>query len=223
MNEPPAPTVAAQLETVRLDGERPLLICDADEVLFGFMEGFERFLREHDHFYVWRSYHLSGNVQRKADGRPVDDAALAALLANYWSNHAEDMPLIPGAMQTLATLSAALQVVVLSNVPFEHKAARERSLRRHGLDAPTVANTGLKGPAVGWLAARVAAPSFFIDDSPNHHASVAAHAPLVTRLHFIGDRRLANFLPKAPDCHYRADTWASVRGVIERELVLAGH
>jgi hypothetical protein len=223
MNEPPAPTVAAQLEAVKLDRVRPLLVCDADEVLFGFMEGFERFLRERDHYYVWRSYHLSGNVQRRADGRPVDDAALAALLADYWSRHAEDMPLIPGAMQALAALAAELQVVVLSNVPPEHKAARERSLRRHGLHAPTVANAGLKGPAVGWLAGRIAAPIFFIDDSPGHHASVAVHAPRVTRFHFIGDRRLAGFLPKAPDSHYRADTWASVRALIERELKTAGH
>jgi hypothetical protein len=125
-------------------------------------------------------------------------------------------------METLARLSARVQVVVLTNVPFEHKAARERSLSRHGLDAPTVANTGMKGPAVRWLAGRIEAPSFFIDDSPNHHASVAAHAPPVKRLHFIGDRRLAGFLPKAPDSHYRVDTWASVRAVVEREIETAG-
>ncbi|MGD9538171.1 MAG: hypothetical protein AB7P52_10680 [Alphaproteobacteria bacterium] len=223
MNEPPDPKVAAQLEAVKLDSGRPLLICDADEVLFAFMEGFERFLHAHDHYYVWRSYKLSGNVYQRGNAEAMEDAALAGLLAGYWAKHAEDMPPVPDAMPTLAALAALLQVVVLTNVPFEHKAARERSLRRHGLEAPTIANIGLKGPAVGWLAARVAAPSFFIDDSPGHHASVAAHAPGVRRIHFVGDRRLAGLLPQAPDSHHRPDSWAAMRATIEQELRAAGH
>lgn len=223
MNEPLDPSVAAQLRTVKLDTRQPLVICDADEVLFAFMEGFERFLHRHNHYYVWRSYHLSGNVCCRSAGEPVDDAAVAALLERFWAAHAEDMPLIRGAAHALSALARRTQVVILTNVPFEHQAARERSLRRHGLHYPTVANAGLKGPAVGWLKARIMAPAFFIDDSPRHHSSVAEHAPSVTRLHFVGDRRLAELLDQAPHSHYRTDTWVSARAVIERELDAAGY
>lgn len=223
MNEPLDPSVALQLETVKLDRGRPLLICDADEVLFAFMEGFERFLHAQDHFYAWRSYHLAGNVRRRQGGGVIDDAGVADLLGRYWDAHAEDMPLVPGAPDALKALAQRLQILILTNVPFEHRTARERALRRHGMAYPTVANAGLKGPAVGWLKARVKAPTFFVDDSPRHHSSVAAHAPSVKRLHFVGDRRLAGLLDKAPDSHFRTDTWASARAVIERELGKAGH
>ncbi len=223
MNEPLKPSVAAQLETVKLDRRRPLLICDADEVLFAFMEGFERFLHGQDHFYVWRSYQLSGNIRRRQGGGVIDDAGIADLLRRFWNDHAEDMPLIPGASEALAALSARAQILILTNVPFEHLTARERALRRHGMNYPTVANDGPKGPAVKWLKARVGAPAFFVDDSPKHHHSVAEHAPEVRRLHFVGDRRLAGLLGKAPESHYRTDDWPSARALIEGELGQAGH
>ncbi len=223
MNDTLDPSVAAQLETVKLDRRRPLVICDADEVLFAFMEGFERFLHGQDHFYAWRSYHLAGNVRRRQGGGVIDDAGVADLLERYWDAHAEDMPLVPGAPEALGALAARTQILILTNVPFEHRTARERALQRHGMAYRTVANTGPKGPAVGWLKARIRAPAFFVDDSPRHHSSVAAHAPSVTRLHFVGDRRLAGLLEKAPDSHYRTDSWASARAVIERELSRAGH
>ncbi len=223
MNDLLDPSVALQLEAVKLAKQRPLLICDADEVLFAFMERFERFLHATDHLYVWRSYQLSGNVRRRPGGGVIDDAGITALLERFWNAHAEDMTPIPGAADTLAALSTRAQILILTNVPFEHHRARERSLQRHGMAYPTIANAGLKGPAVAWLKARVEAPAFFIDDSPRHHKSVALHAPSVTRLHFVGDPRLAKLLDKAPDSHHRTDDWVSARAVIERDLTRAGH
>ncbi|MSO74514.1 MAG: hypothetical protein EXQ99_05100 [Alphaproteobacteria bacterium] len=223
MNDSLDPSVAVQLMTVKLDQKRPLLICDADEVLFAFMEGFERFLHGQDYFYVWRSYKLSGNVRRRQGGGTVDDAGVSDLLARFWSAHAEDLLVIPGAPKALAALSIRAQIVILTNVPFEHHRARERSLHRHGMAYPTIANAGPKGPAVGWLKSRIKAPAFFVDDSPHHHKSVAAHAPSVRRLHFVGDPRLAKLLDQAPDSHHRTDDWATARTVIEHELGKAGH
>lgn len=223
MNDQLDPHVHGQLERLRLDSGRPLLICDADEVLFAFIEGFEQFLHRKEHYFIWRAYQLAGNIRRRGAAEPVDEPGVQALLAGYWDEAVEAMPLIPGAAAALESLARRADVIILTNVPLEHHEGRTRSLSRHRLDYPTVANIGPKGPAVRWLKGRTRAPVFFIDDSPRHHRSVAEAAAEVVRLHFVGDRRLAGLLATAPDCHYRTDTWTAAQAVIEAELERAGH
>jgi hypothetical protein len=46
------------------------------------------------------------------------------------------------------------------------------------------------------LPARAGRPVFFVDDVPNHHASVAELAPDVFRIHLVGDERLKPLLPR---------------------------
>ena len=87
---------------------------------------------------------------------------------------------------------------------------------------PLVANIGEKGPAVGMLAERTAAPIYFIDDSPSHHTSVAREANHVFRLHFVANPRLAKLLDAAPDSHNRADDWPAARTIIEADLAARG-
>lgn len=218
MKEAINPIVAGQLEQLALEPGRPLIVCDADEVLFSFMDGFERFLHREAHYFAWRNYELAGNVRRRGETSPVDPATIEALLSGYWAAHAETMPVVAGAPEALRALAMHAQIVILTNTPLEHQTARGRALARRRLDYPMIVNLGLKGPAVEWLSGKVAAATFFIDDSPRHHRSVAAHVASVVRLQFIGDRRLAGLLGPAPEAHYRTDTWAAARAVIEREL-----
>jgi hypothetical protein len=222
MNETLDPRVAVQLERLGLEPDRPLIICDADEVLFAFMAGFAPYLERMGHYFAWQAYQLSGHVRRRDNDQPIDDEAIEALLAGYWDEAAEAMGLVPEAPEALRALSRHAGVVILTNVPFEHHERRIRTLARHDLGYPTIANAGPKGPAVRWLAERAGRPAFFIDDSPRHHRSVAAHAGEVIRLHFVGDARLAALSPTAPDCHHRTDSWAEARAVIEAALARAG-
>ncbi|MBM3482096.1 MAG: hypothetical protein FJX66_02215 [Alphaproteobacteria bacterium] len=223
MNEALDPHVHGQLERLALRPKRPLVVCDADEVLFAFIEGFEQFLHRYEHYFIWRAYQLAGNIRKRGTAFPVDEQEVQTLLARYWDETVEAMPLIPGAAAALDTLARRADIVILTNVPLEHHEGRTRSLGRHRMPYPTVANIGPKGPALRWLHERTHAPVFFIDDSPRHHRSVAQAAEAVIRLHFVGDRRLAGLLATAEDSHYRTDTWAAARAVIEAELDRAGH
>jgi hypothetical protein len=218
MNQGLDPAVKRSLEDLTLDARRPMIVCDADEVLFAFMASFERFLHQCDHYFVWRSYMLDGNVRRRADHESVDPATVQALLARFWMERAEALEPIPGAAQALAALAAHATILVLTNVPPEHSGARQRALRRHGLPYPGIANIGPKGPALGWLAERIEAPIYFVDDSPKHHASAATHADRSVRIHFVGDRRLAGLLAPAAHSHYRIDTWAALGPVLARQI-----
>ena len=63
-----------------LDAGRPLLITDADEVLLRFAAGFDRFLRQREHYLDLVSYRLHGNVKRIAGGEAILDIEATALL-----------------------------------------------------------------------------------------------------------------------------------------------
>lgn len=204
--ELPAP-VAEQLATLTLTHGKPLVIVDADEVLFYFMRGLERFLESRDLYFDWASYALHGNIRQRRDHTPVAAEILHPLLQRFFAEATEELEPVDGAAQALAELSQTSQVVVLSNVPMPARNARIRALARHGMAFPLIANTGPKGPAVVALLKQTMGPAVFIDDIPHNHKSVAEMAPAVHRLHYIADRRLAALLGPAPDCHHRADTW----------------
>jgi hypothetical protein len=91
------------------------------------------------------------------------------------------------------------------------------------LPFPLVVNNGPKGPAVRTLARRSGRPAFFVDDIPQHLASVAEAAPDVFRIHLIGDERLKPLLPLSPHAHLRADTWDQAALFIRARLAEGNH
>jgi hypothetical protein len=210
----PAP-VAEQLAGLSLTRGKPLVIVDADEVLFYFMRGLERFLESRDLYFDWASYALHGNIRQRRDNAPVAAEVLHPLLQRFFAEATEELEPVDGAAQALAELSRMSQVVVLSNVPMPARGARIRALSRHGMDFPLIANTGPKGPAVVAMLKQSMGSTVFIDDIPHNHTSVAEMAPAVHRLHYIADPRLAALLGPAPHCHHRANSWPDMLAHIQ--------
>ena len=200
--------------------DRPLLITDADEVLFAFMAAFERHLHANDTYFNWASYRLNGNIIARADEKPVENPRVKALIAAFFDEHTRNIDPLDGAAEAMAALVAerGLQIVVLSNVPALRHGDRQWALARHGMDYPLIANEGAKGAAVAFLAARTRAPVFFIDDAPSHHDDVALHADHVRRIHFVGNPRLAELIGPAGASHLRARSWDEIRRFIEDHL-----
>jgi hypothetical protein len=216
------PPVREQLEALTLAPDRPLLICDADEVLFAFMAAFVAFIEERGLGFDWSSFALTGNVLG-ADGERLEQGAVRALLARFFVERTEAIPPVAGAAAELRRLAArGVQVLVLSNVPPAQKAARERALTRHGMAYPLVANAGSKGAPVAWLAGRVAAPCLFVDDIGRHHADVAAAAARVRRFHMTAHPRLAALQGPIEHVHGHAAHWPALAGLLHAELDAAG-
>ena len=205
----------------RLQGGRPLLIVDADEVLLRFVDGLDRFLRTQDLFLDLTTYRLHGNVKRIADREPVLDVEVTALLDDFRGD-LDSLDLVGGAAEALRALRPRIDVVVLSNIAESQAPARRRNLAAHGLDVPLVTNSGPKGPAVRALAARAGRPAFFVDDIPQHLASSAEAAPEIWRIHLVGDDRLKPLLAAAAHAHLRAETWADAHRFIDEKLSEAG-
>lgn len=215
--------VALRIDAIRVECGRPLIICDADEVIADFMGGFEPFLHGRGLYFNWASYRLNGNIRRRADGTPADADEIRALIAGFYDACIDTLAPVDGAVAALAALARRAGVVVLSNQPPHQRERREAWLARLGIGFPTVANAGPKGPAVHALGGRVGAPVYFIDDSPQHHHSVAGAAGHVYRLHFVANPRLTPLIETAPDCHARAASWAEARALIEADLAARGY
>ena len=217
------PDVSVQLAALNLNPAKPLILCDADEVLLAFMAAFERFLHGRGYYYLWRSYALDGNVRVRADSSEVSMARVRELIEEFYADHAATLAPVAGAAAALKRLAGRADIVVLTNLWRAHKESRQRQLAGHGLPYPVISNTGSKGPAVAWFAAQLQTPLYFIDDSPRHHSSVARDAARAVRIHFVAERRLSGLVGPAADCHYRTDTWTSARQVIERDLAAKGY
>lgn len=201
--------------SAQIDPSRPLLLLDADEVLLRFVEHLEAYLPTRGFELRLTSFQLGGNIFDLSTDQRVEGPVVKELLAGFFDDCTHDVPLVDGAREALENLKAHYDIAVLSNVPERCRDARMTNLRSHGLDIPVIANRGEKGPAAARLASATRKTVAFVDDLPPQHASVAAHAPAVHRVHFIADPRLAPMLEKAEHAHVRIDDWPT----LERHLI----
>ncbi|OUR76417.1 hypothetical protein A9Q83_14690 [Alphaproteobacteria bacterium 46_93_T64] len=213
--------VLPQLEDITVNPDRPLIITDADEVLFAFMQGMELFLEENDLFFDWASFALHGNIRKKSDQSPLASEKIPSLLDRFFAEYAHRLPAVEGAAEHLKKLSETAQIVVLSNVPPKYASLRKEGLVKSGMDFPLIANIGAKGHVVNYLTKNLKKPSFFIDDIPTNHGSVRKHAQHVHRLHYIADARLAKLLGPAEHSTARLDSWPElhdhIQDIIDKE------
>jgi hypothetical protein len=192
---------------VKLDPARPLIICDADEVLLRFLEGLERFLARNGFYLDLASFRIHGNVKHKDTNEAAADDTVTQLVKDFFASDTRHLEPVAGAAAALRKLSNHAQIVILSNLPETSREARIDNLAEHGMLYPVIAGKGPKGLIVKDIVAGFGGSVVFIDDLPPHISSVAAETPHVHRLHFIADPRLAKLLGPAPDAHRRIDDW----------------
>ncbi len=208
-------TVDPATFSAQINPARPLLLLDADEVLLRFVEHLEAYLPTRGFELRLTSFQLGGNIYDLSTDARAEGTVVKDLLASFFDDCTHDVPLVDGAREAIESLKAHYDIAVLTNVPERCRDARMANLRAHGLDVPVIANRGEKGPVAAMLAGATDGPTVFVDDLPPQHASVAAHAPEVYRVHFIADPRLAPMLEKADDAHVRIDDWPT----LERHLI----
>ena len=77
---------------VSLDPTRPLIICDADEVLLQFLAGLERFMERQSFYLDLSSFRIHGNVKHRDTHQPADDEAVTNLIAAFFENSSRTSP-----------------------------------------------------------------------------------------------------------------------------------
>ncbi|MFP3943327.1 MAG: hypothetical protein ACLFWF_05525 [Alphaproteobacteria bacterium] len=210
--------LAAAIRALNFEDSRPLVVCDADEVLVRFVAGLERFMDGEGLWLDLQSFALTGNIRERESGRALEQGEVSALLERFYAGWTDRLEPVPGAASALGKLSACCQIVILSNLPASARAVREAWLARHGMAYPVIANRGLKGSAFRALAARCGRPAFFLDDLPHNIADAARSVPEGVLIHFVADPRLARLLPPARECHLRTGDWEEARTFMEERL-----
>ncbi|MDP4823797.1 MAG: hypothetical protein NWR47_07605, partial [Aestuariivirgaceae bacterium] len=188
----------AQIEELEIDRSRPLVICDVDEVVVHFIQGFEAHLEAKGFSLEFDSFALNGNVRHRHSGQSLPGEAVSAQVMEFFASSTRHQKLIPGAVEALNALSDHAEIVMLTNLPGEFRQERIENLMGHGLHHPVVVNAGPKGPAVRLLTQTHAAPVVFIDDSPSYLESVYEHNPDCRLIHFLQDERLMKVAEPMP-------------------------
>ena len=217
------PHVTPQLDGIELSPDLPLIICDADEVLFQFAAHLDLYLEQRGMYLDLTGYPGGTGIRRTDDNSMMERAEMPAFIDIFFETETELMAPVPNAAESLAKLSERAQVMVLSNLPIQYREARTRALRKHGMDYPLIANIGLKGAPVRHLEAQVSGPVFFLDDTSQNIESVHEVADDVYLIHFVHDPRIKAKITAATGSHHHTDDWLSAHDYIEQKLSKHGY
>ena len=214
----PQNSTQAQIDELRVDHAKPIVICDVDEVVFHFIAGLEAYLERNALWLDPSSFALNGNIKHKSSNEAVPTAELKALFERFFDQEAHQLQPIDGAASALRDLSRSANIVMLTNLHDKYRDARVRNLGNHGMPYPVITNQGPKGPAVRAIAGQHDENVVFIDDIPNYLQSVYDYHPEAYLIHFTQDERFAKHLPELDFVSLRTAEWSVAHAHIEKIL-----
>lgn len=200
-----------QLATLKLDPNKPLVICDVDEVVVHFTLAFEEFLGKRNLWLEAISLALAGNIRSLDTNEPASAATVNQLIDDFFAERTRTLHPIDGAVEALLEIGQSNTVVMLTNLPHFAKSDRTENLRDLGLFFPVITNSGPKGPAIKHLASQTTGPIVFVDDSAGFIQSANDHAPQVKLVHFLHDERFAKHTPHFDFVSLRTNSWDFVK------------
>ncbi|MGK6312937.1 hypothetical protein [Neorhizobium sp. DT-125] len=209
--------LSTDLSHIRL-GDRPLVVCDVDDVVLHFVAPFQDFLRGEGHELLPRSFRLTGNIvsiETQVALEPMDVRRLIETFFELQENWQLPFDLV---VQTLERLSGEADVVFLTAMPPRYREQRRRLLDRLGLPFPLIASEEPKGPIMHRLHAGRPLPSVFIDDMAHNLHSVRDHVSRSLLLHMMPDSPLHLLAPKPADDIARATDWPHAAELIRAHI-----
>ncbi len=204
-------TTINQIARLQLRSNRPLVICDVDEVVVHFTRDFEDYLAGFDLELDTSRMLFSSNIRQRKNLATLSAEDSEKTVVQFFAERTLAMQTIDGAVDALLNIEKSADVIMLTNLPHEAGDDRRANLAGHGLNFPVVTNSGPKGPAIRKIAAQIEAPVVFIDDSPGFITSAFHHAPDVHLIHFLHDERYARLVPPLDFVSLRTHTWDEVQ------------
>ncbi|SMD05896.1 hypothetical protein [Rhizobium sp. RU36D] len=194
--------------------ERPLIVCDVDDVVLQFVGPFQSFLQDHGYRLLPRSFRLHGNIVSAINEQPVDHADVTGLIAGFFDSQERWQVPIAGAAEALQMLSSDADVVFLTAMPTRYFAQRRRLLDSLGFAFPLIATEDAKGPLVARLHASREHKIAFVDDMVHNLHSVGQHKSDCLLVHLPPISEIHRFAPETPDTARRAGDWSEASTLI---------
>lgn len=194
--------------------DRPLIVCDIDEVVLEFLTPFRDFLRASGRDLLPRSFRLHGNVVHLDSGEPVADQMTTDLLEQFFTLQDQWQTPADRVVEILAGLSTEADIIFLTAMPPRHTGVRRALLDRHGLHYPLLASEEPKGPIIKRLHDARAVPLVFIDDILRNLQSVRTHAPECLLVNLMANAQFRAMAPDPGDGILKADSWTDAAEII---------
>ena len=204
--------------SLNINPNLPLLISDADEVIFDFMESFEEYLLSNSMYFSYKSFKLNGNIYNQETNKPIDSANISIIISNFFQEYAIKMPLIKGAKNILEKLSKVMNVIILSNIPKNYAADRIQCLKDNNMNYAFISNEGPKNIKCLELQKLTNKKVFFIDDLPNQISAVSNYCKNIITIHFLQNKKLLKIIPEVKDSDYNVNNWGSILKIIHNNI-----
>ncbi|AYD00692.1 hypothetical protein [Neorhizobium sp. NCHU2750] len=205
------------LSHVRLT-DRPLVVCDVDDVVLNFFVPFEDYLREGGLELLPRSFRLTGNIVSAGTQDAIEEVAVKQLIGRFFELQDTWQTPFDLALDTLNALHAEADVLFLTAMPPRYRDIRRKLLDRLGFDFPLVATEEPKGPVMHRIHGGRGLPSAFIDDMAHNLHSVRDHVDGCLVLHMMPDSPLHLLAPKPDEGIVRAMDWVQAGELIRAHI-----
>jgi len=200
------PKTYPNIDISLLNDNKPLLVCDADEVIFDFMTIFESYLNSKNLFFSWRSYALEGNIIDK-NKKEIHKDFIKEIINDFFKSNTVTMNLMNGAKKSLKKLSSKFNIIILSNIPFDFYEDRLKALKKNNLDFPFYTNKGPKGNVMKKIALEFKNNIWFIDDSPFQIKSVQQAEKRIKTILFVGNTKLEKLIQHREHWDFFSNKW----------------
>lgn len=217
----PSPETKSLINNLQLDPHRPLIISDADEVIFElFMHMFEYFEQQGYRFTGNQliGFEIMDHFFHNQTNDIIDPDIFIKIITEFFATRGDHMPMVENAFENLMHLSKTCQIIILTNAPHDYREKRIEIYKTHGIDFPIITNIGNKLAAVSQIVKNHQSAVFFIDDSPEHHISIIEHIPHIKCIHFIGDKKYAELVSEVDEVHFKSTDWNEVNHYIQTQL-----
>ncbi|WP_159953312.1 hypothetical protein [Rhizobium sp. 18065] len=205
--------MAAGIGSIRLT-DKPLIVCDVDDVVLQFATPFAAFLESCGHRLIPRSFKLTGNIVSGHDETVLEASAVQSLIDDFFTAQESWQTPFAEAVEALHTLAGTADLVFLTAMPPRHTDARRRLLDELTLSYPLIAADEAKGPLVAALHAGRPLPVAFVDDMAHNLHSVGEHVPDCLLIYMPPPVEIHTFAPP-PQAHvHKAVDWVEAKSMI---------
>lgn len=207
------------LDHIKL-GDRPLIVCDVDDVVLQFATPFQAFLEATGHRLLPRSFKLTGNIVKGADDSVLDAPAVRALIHDFFDEQERWQTPFADAVDSLHALGEMADLVFLTAMPPQHAEVRRRLLDQLTLNYPMIATEEAKGPMVAALHAARPLPVAFVDDMVHNLHSVGEHVPDCLLVYLPPAHEIFRFAPDPRETVQKAEDWPQASALIKAHFNL---
>ncbi len=187
--------------------DRPLVVCDVDDVVLEFLAPFEAYLAEGGARLLPRSFRLHGNIISLETQLALEDQKVTALIEDFFEAQERWQTPFAEAVETLHGLGEEADVVFLTAMPPRYAEQRRRLLDRLHLSFPMIATEAPKGPVVKTMHGSRPLPVAFIDDMAHNLHSVGEHVEACLLIHMAPESEIHRMAPKPGETVRRARDW----------------